>query len=53
VLRTNFEVKPLPAMIRYRDVFQVEPLFRAAKASFHTRSIFYQFDAAIRGHVVC
>jgi hypothetical protein len=28
-------------------------LFRAAKASFDTRPIFHQSDAAIRGHVFC
>jgi hypothetical protein len=51
VLRTNAKVTPLQAVIRYRDLLQVEALFRAAKASFDTRPIFHQCDAAIRGHV--
>ena len=53
VLRTNAKVTPLQAVIRYRDLLQVESLFRAAKASFDTRPIFHQSDAAIRGHVYC
>lgn len=53
VLRTNTKVTPLQAVIRYRDLLQVESLFRAAKASFDTRPIFHQSDAAIRGHVFC
>jgi hypothetical protein len=53
VLRTNAKVTPLQAVIRYRDLLQVESLFRAAKASFDTRPIFHQSDAAIRGHVFC
>ena len=51
VLRTNAKVTPLQAVIRYRDLLQVEALFRVAKASFDTRPIFHQSDAAIRGHV--
>jgi hypothetical protein len=53
VLRTNTNVPPLQAVIRYRDLLQVEALFRAAKASFDTRPIYHQSDAAIRGHVFC
>jgi transposase len=51
VLRTNAKITPLQAVIRYRDLLQVEALFRTAKASFDTRPIFHQSDAAIRGHV--
>jgi hypothetical protein len=53
VLRTNTSIPPLQAVIRYRDLLQVEALFRAAKASFDTRRIYHQSDAAIRGHVFC
>ncbi len=49
VLRTNARITPLQAVIRYRDLLQVEALFRVAKASFDTRPIFHQSDAAIRG----
>ena len=53
VLRTNARLTPLQAMLRYRDLLQVEALFRTAKATLDTRPIFHSSDAAIRGHVFC
>jgi transposase len=53
VLRTNAKVTPLQAVLRYRDLLQVEDLFRRAKAVLTTRPIFHSSDAAIRGHVFC
>ncbi|MBD3624604.1 MAG: IS1634 family transposase [Rhodobacteraceae bacterium] len=53
VLRTNARITPLQAMLRYRDLLQVEALFRVAKATLETRPIFHSSDAAIRGHVFC
>jgi Transposase DDE domain len=53
VLRTNARVTPLQAVLRYRDLLQVETLFRTAKALMHTRPIYHSSDAAIRGHVFC
>jgi hypothetical protein len=41
VLRTNARITPHQAVIRYRDLLQVEALFRVAKASFDTRPIAY------------
>jgi transposase len=53
VLRTNARVSPLQAVLRYRDLIQVEQLFRTAKALMRTRPIYHSSDAAIRGHVFC
>jgi len=53
VLRTNANVTPLQAVLRYRELLQVEQLFRQSKAVFDTRPIFHSSDAAIRGHVFC
>ena len=53
VLRTNAKVTPLQAVLRYRDLLQVEELFRRTKAIMRTRPIFHSSDAAIRGHVFC
>ena len=53
VLRTNARINALQAMLRYRDLLQVEALFRVAKATLDTRPIFHSSDAAIRGHVFC
>jgi hypothetical protein len=53
VLRTNARISPLQAVLRYRDLLQVEDLFRTAKALMRTRPIYHSSDAAIRGHVFC
>ena len=53
VLRTNARISPLQAVLRYRDLLQVEDLFRRAKAILRTRPIYHSSDAAIRGHVFC
>ena len=53
VLRTNAKITPLQAVLRYRDLLQVENLFRRTKAVMRTRPIFHSSDAAIRGHVFC
>src|SRR3712207_3130905 len=53
VLRTNARISPLQAVLRYRDLIQVEQLFRTAKALMRTRPIYHASDAAIRGHVFC
>ena len=53
VLRTNARITPLQAVLRPRDLLQVEDLFRTAKALMRTRPIHHSSDAAIRGHVFC
>jgi Transposase DDE domain len=53
VLRTNARVTPLQAVLRYRDLLQVEELFRTAKTLLRTRPIYHSCDEAIRGHVSC
>ncbi|MDQ2805268.1 MAG: IS1634 family transposase [Pseudomonadota bacterium] len=53
VLRTNARITPLQAVLRYRDLLQVEQLFRSAKSLLRTRPIYHSSDAAIRGHVFC
>ncbi|HYA80535.1 MAG TPA: IS1634 family transposase, partial [Methylocystis sp.] len=53
VLRTNARITPLQAVLRYRDLLQVENLFLRTKAVMRTRPIFHSSDAAIRGHVFC
>jgi transposase len=40
-------------VLRYRDLLQVEDLFRRAKAILRTRPIYHSSDAAFRGHVFC
>ena len=41
------------AVLRYRDLLQVEELFRTAKTLLRTRPIHHSCDEALRGHVFC
>ena len=51
VLRTNTDLDPLAAMLRYKQLWTVEAIFRTAKHLLATRPIFHRRD--IRGHVFC
>ena len=53
VLRTNTDLDPLAAMLRYKQLWTVEATFRTAKHLLATRPIFHKLDATIRGHVFC
>jgi DDE family transposase len=53
VLRTNTELNPLAAMLRYKQLWAVEQTFRTAKHLLATRPIFHKLDETIRGHVFC
>jgi hypothetical protein len=53
VRRTDARITPPQAVPRYRDLPQVEDLFRTAEAPMRTRPIYRSSDAAIRGHVFC
>jgi transposase len=53
VLRTNASITALQAVLHYRDLPQVEYLFRITKALIRTRPIDHSSDAAIRSHVFC
>jgi len=53
VIRTNAQISPLVAALRYRQRWIVEDIFRTAKSIIATRPIFHQRDDTIRGHVFC
>jgi hypothetical protein len=53
VLRTNTDLDPLAAMLRYKQLWTVEAAFRTAKHLLATRPIFHKLDSTIRGHVFC
>jgi hypothetical protein len=53
VLRTNTDLDPLTAMVRYKQLWTVEAAFRTAKHLLATRPIFHKVAATIRGHVFC
>jgi hypothetical protein len=53
VLRTNSSIQAPGIVLRYRDLLQVEDLFRRTKCILRTRPIYHSSDSAIRGHVFC
>jgi hypothetical protein len=53
VLRTNSRLPTLAVALAYRQLWQVEAIFRTAKSILETRPIYHQTDAAIAGHLFC
>jgi hypothetical protein len=53
VLRTNTTLSAEEVALKYKQLWQVEALFRTTKSLLQTRPIFHQRDATIRGHVFC
>ena len=54
VLRSNWDRASAEELaLRYKDLWQVEAIFRAAKTTLQTRPIYHQRDETIRGHVFC
>jgi len=53
VLRTNTELMPGEVALRYKDLLQVESMFRSLKSLLDTRPIYHRCDDTIRGHVFC
>ena len=53
VLRTNTALSAEEVALTYKQLWQVEALFRTSKSLFETRPIFHQRDETIRGHVFC
>jgi transposase len=54
VLRSNWDQASAQELaLRYKDLWRVESIFRAAKSVLETRPIYHKRDATIRGHVFC
>jgi transposase len=53
VLRTNTELPADMVALKYKELWQVEQVFRDIKSILETRSVFHQTDETIRGHVFC
>jgi transposase len=53
VLRTNTELATDKVALKYKELWQVERVFRDVKSMLETRPIFHQRDDTIRGHVFC
>jgi len=53
VLRTNTDLPIDQVALKYKELWQVERVFRDVKTLLGTRPIFHQRDDTIRGHVFC
>ncbi|MBS3733076.1 MAG: IS1634 family transposase [Desulfobacterales bacterium] len=53
ILRTNTDLPADKVAMKYKELWQVERVFRDIKSMFETRPIFHQRDDTIRGHVFC
>jgi transposase len=53
VLVTNTEMSAEKVALNYKELWQVEKVFRDVKSLLNTRPIFHQRDRTIRGHVFC
>lgn len=53
ILRTNTDLPADKVALKYKELWQVERVFRDVKSMLETRPIFHQRDDTIRGHVFC
>ncbi len=53
VLRTNTDLDAADVAIAYKELWQVEDIFRSMKSLLETRPIYHRHDETIRGHVFC
>jgi len=53
VLQTNTSLAADEVALKYKELWQVEHVFRDMKSALDTRPIFHQRDETIRGHVFC
>jgi transposase len=53
VLRTNMNLSAEKVALKYKELWQVEQVFRDMKSVLDTRPIYHKLDETIRGHVFC
>jgi transposase len=53
VLTTNTDLSSSQVALKYKELWQVERVFRDVKSLLETRPIFHQRNETIRGHVFC
>jgi transposase len=53
VLQTNTSLPADEVALKYKELWQVEHVFRDMKSVLDTRPVFHQRDETIRGHVFC
>lgn len=53
VLQTNTGLSPDQVAVRYKELWQVERIFREVKSILETRPVYHRRDRTIEGHVFC
>ena len=53
VLKTNTTLTAEQTALKYKELWQVEQVFRDMKTVLDTRPVFHKLDETIRGHVFC
>jgi hypothetical protein len=53
VLKTNTDLPAEKVALKYKELWQVEHVFRDMKSILETRPIYHKLDETIRGHVFC
>ncbi|MEW6213929.1 MAG: IS1634 family transposase [Nitrospirota bacterium] len=53
VLRTNTSLSVEEVALRYKELWQVERIFREVKGVLETRPVYHKYDSTIKGHVFC
>jgi transposase len=53
VLTTNAHLSAEEVALKYKELWQVEQVFRDVKSVLDTRPVFHKRDETIRGHVFC
>jgi transposase len=53
VLRTNTKFSAEKTALKYKELWEVEHVFRDVKSVLDTRPLFHQRDETIKGHVFC
>jgi transposase len=53
VLMTNTDLPTDKVALKYKELWQVERVFRDVKTMLHTRPVYHHKDENIRGHVFC
>ncbi len=53
MLITNTDLPASDVAIQYKELWQVEHVFRDVKSILDTRPVYHQLDETIKGHVFC
>jgi hypothetical protein len=53
VLQTNTGLEAEAVALKYKELWQVERVFREVKSVLETRPVYHKYDLTIKGHIFC